>query len=76
MLIIWIFNLQSRWREESSSQETYSASKRLGFSWGGMPRSKRRAPSSTNHNSREMSPSAQEDGMPRHPSKRLRHTSK
>lgn len=44
---------------------------------GGMPRSKRRAPSNTNNYhlaSSEMSPSAHEDGMPRHPSKRLRHT--
>ncbi|XP_076248842.1 DCN1-like protein SCCRO4 [Calliopsis andreniformis] len=42
-----------------------------------MPRSKRRAPSSTNHHqtSIEMSPSAHEEGIPRHPSKRLRHTS-
>lgn len=42
-----------------------------------MPRSKRRAPSSTNHHtSIEMSPSAHEEGIPRHPSKRLRHTSR
>ncbi|XP_011310289.1 DCN1-like protein 5 isoform X1 [Fopius arisanus] len=45
---------------------------------GGMPRSKRRAPSNTNyhhHAATDMSPSAHEDSMPRHPSKRLRHTS-
>lgn len=42
----------------------------------GMPRSKRRAPSSTNHHTPiEMSPSAHEEGISRHPSKRLRHTS-
>ncbi|XP_068980277.1 DCN1-like protein 4 isoform X2 [Bombus flavifrons] len=41
-----------------------------------MPRSKRRAPSSTNHHTPiEMSPSAHEEGISRHPSKRLRHTS-
>lgn len=43
----------------------------------GMPRSKRRAPSSTNHHTPiEMSPSAHEEGISRHPSKRLRHTSR
>ncbi|XP_014479682.1 PREDICTED: DCN1-like protein 5 isoform X2 [Dinoponera quadriceps] len=43
-----------------------------------MPRGKRRVLSNTNHNhtSVEMSPSAHEEGLPRHPSKRLRqHTS-
>lgn len=43
----------------------------------GMPRGKRRVLSNTNHNhtSVEMSPSAHEEGLPRHPSKRLRqHT--
>ncbi|KYM94729.1 DCN1-like protein 4, partial [Cyphomyrmex costatus] len=44
----------------------------------GMPRSKRRGPSSTNHNHTpiDMSVSgAHEESLPRHPSKRLRHTS-
>lgn len=44
-----------------------------------MPRSKRRGPSSTNHNHTpiDMSVSgAHEDSLPRHPSKRLRHTSR
>lgn len=44
-----------------------------------MPRSKRRGPSSTNHNHTpiDMSVSgAHEESLPRHPSKRLRHTSR
>jgi len=44
-----------------------------------MPRSKRRGPSSTNHNHTpiDMSVSgAHEETLPRHPSKRLRHTSR
>lgn len=44
-----------------------------------MPRSKRRGPSSTNHNHTPLDmsvSSAHEESLPRHPSKRLRHTSR
>lgn len=65
--------------EQQREFEGTDRDRRLVLGGGGMPRSKRRAPSSTNyhhhHASTEMSPSAHEDGMPRHPSKRLRHTS-
>ncbi|KAJ8667164.1 hypothetical protein QAD02_008826 [Eretmocerus hayati] len=57
-------------QQVSVSEQTFDPRER------GMPRAKRRAPSSTNHhqNTSDMPPSAPEDG-PRHPSKRLRHTS-
>ena len=47
----------------------------LSFEKRGMPRSKRRAPSSTNNHPNDMTTGAQEE-MSRIPSKRLRHTSR
>ncbi|XP_034935224.1 DCN1-like protein 5 isoform X1 [Chelonus insularis] len=71
-------DVKRQFLENQISSGSSSKHKKSGLGSGGMPRSKRRAPSSTNHHhhhaSTDMSPSAHEDGLPRHPSKRLRHT--